>query len=106
MIKNVYSVFDSASGVYAPPMAYVAEGEAIRDFGDFAVNPDSKIALHPEHFSLWYVGQFNDATGEFVQDMVTVVARAHELIAQSRSIDKKAQLDLVERIENGEVSHG
>ena len=81
MIKQVYSVFDSCSGVYSPPMAYINEGEAKRDFTDACNQSESKLAMHPEHFSLYWLGSFDDARGELKPGNRKCVCTAQEILS-------------------------
>jgi hypothetical protein len=84
MIKKVYSIFDSCVGLYSPPMAYVAEGEVVREFLDLAVSAESKIGAHPEHYSLYYIGQFDDSKGEIIAGQKVCVITAQEAVAQAQ----------------------
>lgn len=64
----VMAVCDSASELYARPMFVPARGAGVRGFtdevnrkaADVAENP---LNAHPEHFSLYVLGEFDDATG-------------------------------------------
>lgn len=66
MILNVYCVFDSAASVYQRPFYCQTDGEALRAFGDISFDKEHPIGMHPEDYSLYRVGQFNDAKGELV----------------------------------------
>lgn len=64
MKVKLFAVLDSASGVYDGPVPAQSELVAMRNFSDLAKNPESVVGKHPADFSLWYVGVWNDATGE------------------------------------------
>lgn len=59
MILKLFSVFDRKAEVYLPPMYYLTVGQAVRDFTD-ALNGDTPMAKHPEDYTLYEVGFFDD----------------------------------------------
>lgn len=68
MRQCLVSVFDSAVAGYGRPMCVVTTGVAERSFTD-EVNrqaEDNDLFKHPEHFSLWLVGHFEDDSGSLV----------------------------------------
>ena len=66
MIKKVYSFYDSCVGVFSPPMLYMNDEEAKREFGGIVVQDGNKINQFPQHYALFQLGAFNDADGSFV----------------------------------------
>lgn len=60
------SVRDAKSEVWQPPIFVRTKAEAVRSFVD-EVNSDvskSAIAAHPEDYTLFYLGTFDQLTGE------------------------------------------
>ena len=94
----LYSVFDSASAMYERPFCAQADGAAIRSFTDIACDADHPIGMHPEHYSLFRLGTFDDNTCVVDPELAVCIGKAHELVASSRVVDKRAQLDLVDHI--------
>lgn len=92
---NLYSVYDSAVAAYMKPLVFSADGEATRWFSDQATNAESMVNRHPEDYSIFRVGMFDDQKGELTYEEPTCLARAHELIALSRKVDKK-QMELMD----------
>lgn len=88
MRVNAYSVFDSAVAAYMQPFFLRSDAEALRNFTDLCMDEKTNIAKHPEHYSLWSVGIFNDQSGKFTHDEPVCLGKAHEIIAQSRSVDQ------------------
>lgn len=81
MIRQVVAVKDSAAETFGQPFFVSAVGAAVRSFQD-EVNrsaADNPVYQHPEHFSLWRLGTFDDVSGEFVSD-VKFLALAGDLI--------------------------
>lgn len=68
MKAHIYSIFDSCAGVYQKPFVGQSDGEVIRSFGDIAKDESHPIGQHPEHYSLWRIGSFNDADGQVIAD--------------------------------------
>ncbi len=63
MLMLMYVVRDSASGVYDRPMVARSEGEMKRGFSDIANDKNHPVGKHPEHYSLWNIGTYQDNTG-------------------------------------------
>ena len=87
MKLKVYAIFDSASGVYDGPFKARGHGEIIRMFGDLAVSADHPIGNHPEHFSLYFIGYFDDNKAELEPCERQVLVTGEECVAQSRNIE-------------------
>lgn len=62
-----YSVFDNKAKVFSQPFYTVNDSTAIRMFRDAAIDPQTSLAKHPEDFSLYAIGRFDDALGLFVE---------------------------------------
>ena len=92
---GVYSVFDSKSAIYDRVWQAVSDPAAIRSFTDIALDATHPIGMHPEDYSLFKVGMFDDNTGALMHCDPKCIARAHELVAASRVVDsdKVVQLD-------------
>ena len=79
MNLKVYSVFDKGIMAYMRPFFMQAHGQAIRGFEDLVRDKDSDIGRHPEDYSLFYLGDFDDHSGELEKCEPMCLARAHEL---------------------------
>lgn len=79
MLLHIVSVFDKATLAYMRPWVALSTGQAIRIFEDEVQNPQSELARHPEDYSLFKVGTFNDATGEIAGCEPMCLRRAHEV---------------------------
>lgn len=62
---NAYSIFDEKAKCFNTPFFAVADGVAIRDFGDLCNDTRSLVSRHPEDYRVYRVGQFNDDSGKF-----------------------------------------
>lgn len=65
MIFKIYLMRDTAVEAFHVPMFFPSEGAARRAFGD-EVNreaADNNLFKHPEHFQLYFAGEYDDQSG-------------------------------------------
>lgn len=65
MIYKIFSVYDVKTGFYDRPFCSSTRGEALRAFGDIAKDKAHPIGAHPEDYSLFDLGHFDNLTGTF-----------------------------------------
>lgn len=63
MIVKAFSVYDEKAAAFMPPFFMTTAGQAVRAFSDAVTGKDSDLARHPEDYSLYVVGEFNQGTG-------------------------------------------
>lgn len=61
----IFCVYDRAAKYYGLPMFLRTKGEALRSFMDEANRHGSVIATHPEDFTLFYLGQYDEQIASF-----------------------------------------
>ena len=83
MKKQIYAIFDTASGVYVPTFAD-ADGIVTREFQDLCNNPESPYGQHPEDYSIFRLGVFDDQTGKLDDENNTCLATGLELVALTK----------------------
>ena len=81
MKVNLYAIYDRASGVYDGPFPGISDGAMIREFGDQVKNTDSKMGKHPDDFTLFRVGNWNDGTGELIDQVSEKLINGVEVLA-------------------------
>ena len=59
----MYTVHDAKAEAYLQPFFQQARGAAIRSFTDAVNRPDHSFSQHPEDYTLFECGEFNDQTG-------------------------------------------
>lgn len=96
MKVQCYAIFDSCSGIYEKPFFSTADDLVKREFQDVATSADHIINKHPEHFSLWRLGVFNNENGNIQNEDNECLWTATEAVAQSQTVDP-AQLDLLDK---------
>ena len=65
MIHKTFSIFDSKASAYLPPFYMQTKAEAIRAIGDCVDDKEHRFAKHPEDYTLFYLGEFDDNKGTF-----------------------------------------
>lgn len=74
------SIRDSKAEAWLSPMFFQAKGQALRSFSD-AVNGDGEFAKHPEDYTLFYLGDFDDSCGGVLpSDAPSVLANGVDLL--------------------------
>lgn len=72
MLLNAYSIYDNKALVYAPPFYAQNDATAKRIVSDAATDPNSSLSRHPSDYSVFLVGNYNDATGTLTPCMPLV----------------------------------
>lgn len=62
-ILRMFCVHDVKAEAFAKPFAVPTRGIAIRAFADQVNNPDSDLHKHPEDYTLFQIGEFDESTG-------------------------------------------
>lgn len=65
MIYQMYSVHDVAVNLFMQPFFLRTDREALRAVGQALQDPAHPFAQHPEDYTLFSMGAFLEATGEF-----------------------------------------
>lgn len=83
MMLHVCAVFDSASQLFGRPFFVQSKGVAIRSFRDEVMRVDAGNDLnkHPDDFTLYYLGFFDDSMGSFDTGTPEVLMRAKDVVA-------------------------
>jgi len=65
MKQLLFVVYDSKAELYNFPFQMQTKGQAIRGFTDLANDVNTTIGQHPEDFTLFQIGEYEDTKGEF-----------------------------------------
>ena len=79
------SIYDTAAGVYMRPFFVQSEGQAKRMFSDIANDREHDVGAHPEDYSLFRIGQFDDNAGEVLPEHRDCLITALECVAAKRN---------------------
>jgi len=85
MKLNIYSIYDDTAKAFMQPFFLHNHALAVRAFTD-QVNSETpnSLSLHPEQFTLYHVGEFNDETGN-------LELREHQSLGKGISYKEKTQ---------------
>lgn len=68
MNLKVFTVFDSKVGAYMRPFFCQSTGEAMRAWVDTVNDPQTAMNKHPEDYTLFELGTWNDTGALFTQE--------------------------------------
>lgn len=106
MITRMFSIFDSKAANFSTPFFMHTNGLAIRSFSDLVNDPKTRIHLHPEDYSLFYLGEFDDLIGNFVNTDKPVNLVTASGLRKYENVGKKIEqldLDLAAPLVNGDT---
>lgn len=63
MIHKIFTVFDEKALAYLPPFVLPETGQAIRSFADCVNSSDHMFGKHPEDYTLFQIGVYDDKSG-------------------------------------------
>lgn len=64
MILKLFSVYDNGVKAYMQPFFVRSKGEAMRSWGDTVNDPKTAFYKHPQDFTLFELGEYDDETGK------------------------------------------
>lgn len=99
MKQNIYSIYDTAAGLYSRPYFTSSDAEAVRSFKDIATDADHPVGKHPQDYTLFRIGTYDDVKGFLQNEENESLSTALELIASTRTIDRE-QMDLLNQSMN------
>lgn len=65
MIYGVFTVYDSCAKAYLPPFILPQVAMAERTFADCVNSEGHQFNAHPDHYTLFQIGTFDDNTSHF-----------------------------------------
>ncbi len=101
MKVQCYAIFDSCSGIYEKPFFSTTDDLVKREFQDVVNAADHPICKHPEHYSLWRLGTFNNENGQMTNEDNECLWTGVEATAQNQTINQAAMSALEKKV-NGE----
>ncbi len=94
MKLTIYSIFDTASGLYSRPFFTLSDAEAMRSFSDIIQDADHPVGKHPEDYSLLRIGVYDDTKGNMANEENECLVTGLEAQASMRNIKRDNDLDL------------
>ncbi len=87
MKVQCYAIFDTCAGIYEKPFFSTTDDMVKREFQDIATAGEHPIAKHPEHYSLWRLGNFDNLTGKILDEKNECLWTALEAISQAQTVN-------------------
>jgi len=72
MIREMFAIYDSKAEMFSDPFFRRTKGEALRDFAATCNDDKSKVHHNPEDFTLFYIAQYDDNKGMFINQKTPV----------------------------------
>lgn len=63
MTKVLCSIYDSKAEYWSLPMCFHSEAQAVREFGNAVNGNDTEYGRHPEDYTVFALGTFDESTG-------------------------------------------
>lgn len=82
MKMEIFSIFDIKAEMYSRPYFALTHGEAIRTFVDAVNTGDSPYNRHPDDYTLFHVGSFDDSLGELVASQIVNLGCAQSYLRE------------------------
>ncbi len=77
--KNIYSIYDKVSEIYAPPFIELTDGTAIRACTDLLQRPELPFGKYPKDYHLSRIGRWVETEG-FVSPTETTTIIEFEVL--------------------------
>jgi len=65
MLQQIFTIYDSKIEAYLQPFFMPTKGAAIRAVTDTLASPDHIFAKHPEDYTLFHLGSYEDGKSTF-----------------------------------------
>jgi len=80
--KNIYSIYDKVSEIFAPPFIELTDGTAIRACTDLLQRPELPFGKYPKDYHLARIGRWVETEG-FVSPTETTIIIEFETLFDS-----------------------
>ena len=96
MNHRIFVVFDSKAVAFLPPFFMPEAGQAVRVFSDMVNDDSHAFGKHPEDYTLFEIGTFDDREGKLLQLKQSITHGVGVAFLRSGLVDP-AQLSLVDK---------
>lgn len=69
MISQIFAIRDAKIESFSQPFLAPTKGYGVRMFGDEVARDGSDLKKHPDDFGLYHLGQFDDQTGQYTNNV-------------------------------------
>lgn len=89
---NIYTIFDSVSKTYNKPFYQSNDDTACRAFTNAINDSESQLSLNPSDFTLYYLAEFDDESGEIHVAKQSKIAHGPEVVKYHETHSKKGDI--------------
>ncbi len=95
MKLKIFTVYDTKALAYLPPFFLPNELMAKRVFGDMADDINHQFGKHPEDYSLYEMGDFDDGKAKFeISAKAPILLITGLMAAAERKLEKPSQIGM------------
>lgn len=80
MIRNIYSMYDSAIKAYMQPIFAESTGGLLRQLTDILKDREHAFSKHPEDYTLFQLGTYDENTATFTTNPPQKIVGMWELV--------------------------
>lgn len=92
MFQRCFSVYDAKTAYFQPPFFSPTIPSGVRMFQRLVNDPGSMVYSYPQDFSLMFVGEFDDTTGQLRAVTPEIVATGSQMRERLVSDDNQMAL--------------
>ncbi len=105
MKHNMFVIYDAKANAYFQPWFLTTEMQALRVFSDCCNDKEHNFGRHPEDYTLFTIGEFDDATADVRWNAPKSMGNGIEFVIQNKV---EQQTDWIDpegytRNENGDL---
>jgi len=91
MTTKIFALHDGKAKFFQVPFFMPTVGMALRGFQDLCLDPQTMVYKHPEDFTLYEIGAFDDQTATFIPlSPINLIATATEYAPSKPALIKEA----------------
>ena len=91
-----FAIYDIAAGAYMRPWFVPSDQVAIRSFTDICSDADHPVGQHPDDYSLFRIGGYDEDTGKLLVEDRECIITGPEAVSRSRKMNGAALQAAVE----------
>ncbi|AXQ66142.1 MAG: nonstructural protein [Microviridae sp.] len=84
MDKNLYSIYDKISQIYAPPFVEITDGTAIRACTDLLQRQDLPFGKYPKDYHLVRIGKWEETEAHATPTTNTIIIEFETLLDSTK----------------------
>ena len=102
MKLEIYTIYDSKEEIYYQPFYFMNKQVALRQFGEMANDPKSKVYKFPADHTIWHLGSYEDSSAT-ITPLKTKKCLAHGTDAVTWTKEEQEQLaaarqDIIDKV--------